>query len=291
MKTITLLNDQISLEMSEDFGGKLVSIKDDTGFEFLFQSPVETYRTPKQGEAFADYDPSGLDECFPTIDECQFADIHYPDHGDIWPVAWVHKKKDGILRSKVHSQSTGLLFRRQIQLVENTIHLEYSVENPSDSEKYYLRAQHGLLDLKEDMQLLLPYPQSSALNVIDGEDYPFDITALSKYPEGDCYKFYNRFPLEGGSCEVLYPLHNRSLRFKFDPEKLPYLGVWITTGGFHGHRNLAIEPSNGFYDAVDRAVENGLKPIEVGQIHSWTIQIEVRKEDGDGRTQIQSTLK
>lgn len=46
-------------------------------------------------------------------------------------------------------------------------------------------------------------------------------------------------------------------RLKYDARKLPYLGVWITAGGFRGDYNCALEPSSGYYDDIRTARENG----------------------------------
>ena len=47
----------------------------------------------------------------------------------------------------------------------------------------------------------------------------------------------------------------------YDVKKLPYLGVWITAGGFEGDYNCALEPSNGFYDGIGRAEKNCRLPV------------------------------
>ena len=60
----------------------------------------------------------------------------------------------------------------------------------------------------------------------------------------------------------------------YDAQALPYLGVWITAGGYRGDCNCALEPSTGFYDGISRARENGsLKVIKPGEIFSFTLEI------------------
>ena len=43
---------------------------------------------------------------------------------------------------------------------------------------------------------------------------------------------------------------------EWDNNVLPYLGFWITAGGFRGDYNCAWEPSSGYYDSVSRALRN-----------------------------------
>ncbi len=56
----------------------------------------------------------------------------------------------------------------------------------------------------------------------------------------------------------------------WDKDKLPYLGFWITDGGFRGDYNCALEPSTGYYDSIDIATKNGkvsyLLPNEVFEL-------------------------
>jgi len=42
----------------------------------------------------------------------------------------------------------------------------------------------------------------------------------------------------------------------FDKDKMPYLGFWITEGGFRGDYNCALEPTNAFYDDIATAKTN-----------------------------------
>lgn len=70
--------------------------------------------------------------------------------------------------------------------------------------------------------------------------------------------------------ESLFGLHYKKEKFKytvkFDKEVNPCLGIWITKGGYKGEYSCALEPSNGFYDSIKLAAENGgyqkITPLE-----------------------------
>lgn len=62
-------------------------------------------------------------------------------------------------------------------------------------------------------------------------------------------------------CGFYYPSHGICCMLHYDIRKLPYLGVWVTAGGFGGDHNCALEPSNGFYDGIGKAGENGRLPV------------------------------
>ena len=39
-----------------------------------------------------------------------------------------------------------------------------------------------------------------------------------------------------------------TLTYRYDADKVPYLGVWKTQGGYRGDYNIALEPCTGVYD-------------------------------------------
>ncbi len=65
---------------------------------------------------------------------------------------------------------------------------------------------------------------------------------------------------------------------QYDPLVHPYLGVWITKGGFKGEYNCALEPSNGFYDSLALAYENKKIPLlKARGEDQWTIFIQIKE--------------
>ena len=49
--------------------------------------------------------------------------------------------------------------------------------------------------------------------------------------------------------------------YRYDADKVPYLGVWKTQGGYRGDYNIALEPCTGVYD--DLYVANKIKKAAV----------------------------
>ena len=70
-------------------------------------------------------------------------------------------------------------------------------------------------------------------------------------------KYYVDQKVKTGFCGYRYPSQGLRCTFRYDPEKLPYLGLWITAGGFRGDYNCALEPANGYYDSIPKAAESG----------------------------------
>lgn len=262
MKTISLENSFIKIIVSDEYGAKILSIlSKEENFNFVFEKNEDQYRKPNYGDSFEDYDTSGIDECFPTIDSCKFDGKTYTDHGDLWTEKWDNSLEDGKIISKVQSKSSGLNFKRTLSLEEKSLVMDYKIENPNDYPVYYLYTIHPLLKFYEDTVLELPYKKDGYINVMDEKDSNFHIEKLKEYKDKKAYKFYNKEALEYSYASLFHEDKNLGLRIDFDKEKFPYFALWVTKGGFKGEYNLAFEPCNGYYDSLDRAVSNGLRPL------------------------------
>ncbi len=105
-----------------------------------------------------------------------------------------------------------------------------------------------------------------------------DIKYLKNYRDKEAYKFYFEGDLEKGQVGLDYTKDRVQYLIKYQTKINPYLGVWITKGGFKGEYNCALEPSNGFYDSVSLAYENQKLPLVQGQEeHKWTVFIEIKE--------------
>lgn len=76
------------IEIVPELGAKIVSIVyKPTGKEWLLDSGNRLLQQPEYGSTFVDWDMSGWDECFPTIESCMIGidrKIQLPDHGELW---------------------------------------------------------------------------------------------------------------------------------------------------------------------------------------------------------------
>jgi hypothetical protein len=61
------------------------------------------------------------------------------------------------------------------------------------------------------------------------------------------------------------------LTFRWDPESLPYLGLWFDKRVRDAEARIAIEPTNGYYDDAARAAKAGTVAIVSpdAPLHWW----------------------
>lgn len=280
MDCIVMENNSLCLKVIPEIGFKISSLVYKNK-EFLFQPSNLKYTIPNFRDSFSDYDTSGLDEMIPTIDSCIYENgLLIPDHGDVWSIPWNVEINNNVLIGKVNLKSIPLEFEKRIRFDnDNLIRMDYSVKNASLEEHSYLWALHGLNNFDDDTEILLPEGINRMLDVINNkviEENIEDLLDLSKYEDKMFYKYYVLDELNSGNCGLYYKACGLKYMIKFDKNVNPYLGVWITKGGFKGEYNCALEPSNGFYDSLKLAKENGkyerIMPLEE---KNWTIYIEI----------------
>jgi hypothetical protein len=145
------------------------------------------------------------------------------------------------------------------------------------------------------MELSFPYGTNHVINVQSsdllgniGNVYPYPIAEdlsgqrflfnkVKPVSSRSTNKYYVLGKIEQGTCGAYYPDRNIRYTLFFDKEKLPYLGFWVTAGGFRGDYNCALEPTNGFYDNIETAKKNNkLYFLSPGQSLQFSLQMELK---------------
>ncbi len=297
LDALKIENDKLSVIVIPELGGKIASvIKKNKNFEYYFQHKKEIFLKPKLNSNFAEFDASGFDDCFPTVDSCSVGIngkmLNYPDHGEVWSKVMTYEIAGNILKLSCISEILSYTYEKCITLEDETLLLNYKINNTGSESFPCIWTMHGLLNCEEDMEIFLPPGTESVANVQPGEifgepgkvySYPLavlkdgNIYHLNKIKPEDSHKtekFYVNGDITIGECGVYYPSKDLNCKICFNPEELPYLGLWITEGGFRGDYNLALEPSNGFYDSIDIAAKNNkLKRLNSGDLLEFNCKI------------------
>ncbi|CUH94788.1 hypothetical protein P22_0854 [Propionispora sp. 2/2-37] len=300
MNALQLENEWLRIVVIPELGGKVASMyKKDKQFELLFQHKENTYRKPGRYAAFVEYDAAGFDDAFPSIDSGRVLvgnrELEYPDHGEIWTAEFSYSIESGD-RVRLTFQSPVFPYRYQKQLVlqEKTLLVRYAITNTGDAAFPCIWAMHCLLRCEEDMEIEFPPGTQKVLNVQDSEilgsagqihSYPFTqgkdgreyrLDRVLPAVSGSTKKYYCYGPVQEGHCGVYYPTQKVRYRVSFDKEKLPYVGFWVTEGGFRGDYNCALEPANGYYDAIAIAEKNNaLYRLAPAETLSFAIAMEL----------------
>jgi galactose mutarotase-like enzyme len=298
-QAIKLENQFIKVIILPIMGGKVASLyRKDKEFELLYQNRELTYRKPKFNDKFSNYDASGFDDAFPTIDEAMVniggkSEV-YPDHGEIWSSSFTYK----ITSEKVMLKCEGTVIKyeyiKTFSLSEDNLMIDYEIINKSNEDFPCIWTMHGLINCEEDMELLFPKNTKEVVNVSESINlgqvgkvhaYPLTLTEEGKVfklnkvlplSSNNMEKYYVKGAVEEGCCGAYYPSKDVTYRLHYDKEKLPYLGFWVTEGAYRGDYNCALEPSNGYYDSIEIArKEDKLCVIKPKESLRFSLRLEV----------------
>lgn len=300
MDAVKIENSFLSVVIIPEIGGKIASVfRKDKNFELLFQNKEEIYKTPEIYAPFDQYDAAGFDDAFPTIDKSSVMaagkNIEYPDHGEIWSAKFEYKINDETVMLKYDSRILDYSYKKNIHLQDDRVIVEYSIQNSGKTEFPCIWAMHCLINCEKDMQLLFPEGTDKVINVHQSR-YLGEINRVHSYPvtkdiNGNSIhldrilkssaeneeKYYVLGKIKQGKCGAYYPSKDVTYNVYFEKDKLPYVGFWVTEGGFRGDYNCAMEPTNGFYDSIDIASrENKLQVLKPGETLQFKIEIELK---------------
>lgn len=297
---ITLENEQLSLAFRPDLGGKMISlVHRASGHDFL-QKPPEPergYRSAGYGARFDQFDTSGFDECLPTVAPCRLAGAELPDHGEVWSVPWTCERDGDALLMQVRGTALPYALTRRVHLRRSTVVLDYELASTGASPFPWLWSAHPLLAVEPDARILLPEDVGSVyVNASVDEDlgrhgdivsWPIarrrdgtnrDLSWLAPRSVALADKLFTP-RLTRGWCAVYLPRPDLHLAFRFDPEVVPYVGLWICQGGWPEdrppkHYTVALEPCTGRPDSLAEAAARGeAQLLEPGATRRWTLEL------------------
>ncbi|KIL43996.1 hypothetical protein KP77_29450 [Jeotgalibacillus alimentarius] len=301
LKALILENEALKAVILPDFGGKVASFYDKKAdYEWFFQSSLDQLPMPHYGSAFGEYTPSGYDDMFPGIDEGPHPmnNRKVPDHGEVWSMVWdIEEKLDNGVTLQVASPVFPYILRKTITLLDDGLEFRYRAINTGEEPFAYIWAPHALLNMNEHTRIELPPECDEIISVEQHTDHlgpwgtyhPYPITTSEKTkeqldlsrmepPEAETVeKFYFAKKLESGWCRTVQEDLKRELYYSFDPDKIPYLAIWKTQGGYQGDYNFALEPCTGMYDDVYVANKiDRVAKIPSESEHIWVFTMTVK---------------
>jgi galactose mutarotase-like enzyme len=302
-----LHNETMRLEVLPELGGKIASMSLTGAGGTLLQGPLRPYEPRTATIPFDHADGSGWDECLPSIGPCTVSygdgqSARIEDHGDVWRLVWtVDEAEDAHLRMHVECTSLPLRFERTLRLDGPALHVEYAVKNTGEASVPYGWSIHPLFAIQPYDRILLPpsvktvkaeasangrlgapgseHPWPHTVNSNDGE--PLDLSVTGSIDDGVGDKLVIPSPAEGWCALERKTLRTR-LTLHFDPQALPWLGLWICYGGWpeggSGPKGytVAIEPCTLPVDSLTESLSRGGGvSLDAGEEKRWSLRIEL----------------
>lgn len=303
IKSIVIENEFLKINILPEYGGKMASlINKGNNREILFQSQSEKLEIPEYSSSFSEYDSSGFDEVFPSINAClypdgEYIDLKIPDHGEVWAMPWEASISEDEVLLSVSSQKFNYSIEKKIRLNKNKVEIKYIIKNLGEHDFKFIWTPHALLNCTTESRIIVPNRLNKVMNVEEqtehlGEwgsihDYPMTLSAktndlidLSKVEGrevGNCEKFYFLETMKKDeACGVDFPDTGDRIIYRYDTEKVPYLGIWKTQGGYRGDYNIALEPCTGVYDDLNLAAKLKKVPVLKGNsTYEWNFSMEI----------------
>ncbi len=273
-----------------EVGAKIGQIHDRHTKQDLLIAPRRPYRTiPIDGD-WLQHDTSGMDDCFPNVaqgfyPQAPWSATHLPDLGEWTHGVWDVAEADA---TKVVLQRTGnalpYFATKTVRFLdERSIEFSYIVENRGAGPIRYLWSAHPLISVAGAFRLELP-PGDLAFRTFpsDRQVRPWPVyqgTDLSRQwiPRGDTLKvFVTGF--SGGWCALHLPSH--SLRFTFDIQSVPVLGLWFNHYGFPAGEEtfqcIAVEPCTSPSDLLDELDPSAYPILLPGESAQWSLRLNIQ---------------
>ncbi len=304
LNSIVIENQYLRCEWLPEYGSKLVSLKSNKDGDFcelLHQAKTPILRLPEYGADFTEFDMSGFDECFPTIDQCQFpcghkCGITVPDHGELWTLAWeVVDYSDSEITFAVVSPQFGYRLEKCITLKNETLVSRYQLTLIDNQTKLpFIWTPHVLFQVNPNLRFIIPSHMDQIVTVSDNagalgnnrtvhpypntrdlDQKPLDLSTIDSEDARNCEKYYflntllpgDQFGFRDDYHEVIISVPS---------DKVPYLGIWKNQGGFNRDYNFALEPCTGIYDnLMDSYNQHSCAMIHRGEIYQWNFAIRV----------------
>lgn len=299
-KAISIGSDKAVFTFIPAHGGNMCSATLD-GKEFMIQRPEEKYMTVEWGGDMTKAECSGMDDMFPTIDICHYEKFPWKgaelaDHGEVWNLpADVEIKEDKVCLT-FHGVRLPYVFHKDISMKDdNTVRIDYTVENPTAFDMDYLWACHTMLQAEPGLKLEVPecckiaqavFKENGTIgNYGDEFSYPVHVSPedgkeydLSVMGEPRCAneKYYFRDAVNEGYCAIEHT-DGRRFEMRFPEKEVPYIGILQNYGCFRGMYNIFLEPCSAPFDRPD--VANCLKKgsvIPANSSKKWFVEITVK---------------
>ena len=306
MENVVIRSGDCAVTFLPSFGGKIASIIV-RGRELL-QTPLAPYGPRTQTMIFEEADASGWDECLPTVDACTVdtaaGPVPIPDHGDLWRVPWELGASSSLCASfRARCFSLPLELQRTSTLLATEVgwrlRTDYQVANTSDGPVPWSWTAHPSFTAEAGDRILLPesihelrlaYSRGGRLGQLNARvSWP-----VASLPQGGSTDLSLAQALESAIGEKLFagpltanenwaalerPRAGLRIRFRFDVEATPYLGLWLCYGGWPDRPGpkqtcVTLEPSTTAFDSLAQTGPWS-RVLAPGQSFSWLMIVEI----------------
>jgi galactose mutarotase-like enzyme len=195
--------------------------------------------------------------------------------------------------------SRALRFSKELSLNDETLCIAYRTENIGSTVQSFLYACHPLFAVSAGDTIFLPREVHDLRLDYSRGNRIGSTGATIAWPEsqsgirldvagspgsGTAEMFYTH-RLTEGCCGIYRRAAGQTLDIWFDPQRLPYLGLWLCYGGWpdggSGPRQyaVALEPTTSACNTLSAAERSGSAvTLDAGKTFDWEIRFRIRNQ-------------
>ena len=292
---------QIEVEVRPAEGGRIASLLSLASGQQFLTAARSSERSLEAGMD-ADFQQgacAGIEECLPTVGRCgdSTSGGPVPDHGDFWQIPWSVQEQDAhgcVLAAEGFSRP--LHFQKRIEVLGDTLRIEYTIRNVGTEPQSFLYACHPLFAVEAGDRILLPdgvttlrldyrnaewpdardgtvsWPRTAAGEVLD--------RVLSEDAKVAAMLYTGR--IQTGACGIERAATGERLLLEYEHRKLPYLGVWLCYAGWPENGSayrqyaVALEPTTASRNTLQEAQAAGEAiPLAAGEEYRFWIAFRI----------------
>lgn len=259
-------------------GGKIVSLMDRTGREWLAQPVTPVAPPARRGTLFTRAEMAGWDECAPSITACTVNGVELPDHGELWTEVF-----DVVgVTTTARGRSFDYQFERCVEPTATGLRLSYRAEARRDRVPF-LWAAHPQFVSPAGSKVRLRDDVKTVVDVMSTQPRPLpwgrELATIDTVPYGRSRKIYVD-PDNPVFDAVLVRPDGAELRLSWSHE-CAYLGIWFDRCAYSRAPVIALEPCTGYFDSLETAINaNRVTVLEPGRALEWWIDLEVSQRPG-----------
>ncbi len=310
--TICLSNGRMSVSVLPQLGGKIHEIIDmRSGRDWLWKNPHIPLRHPSPNMNYdKELDSGGWDEILFSIEPC---DLELPggdhfsigDHGSVVDKPWqnietgINVAGEAVCKLSVEGHTPHFKLVRKMVLHADQPRLEclYRLTNTGNQPWPWLWCAHPLFAVEDDMCIDIQNGQPIRLMQADQALIDADLFwPISRSTQGEKVNLAHIFEKTAKPETFCAKLYVRSanklslgtrdgaegLSLTYDPEKLPWLGLWVNKNGWSGcgsepYMNLGLEPATTAHESLAEAVAQGhAEFLEPGESKDWSLTVALK---------------
>jgi hypothetical protein len=288
-QSFTLENGALRASVIPSLGGRIWDLIDCTRERQWIWHRDDVKLAPAQlGSSYDDVWAGGWEELFPNDAPGGFGGRTLPDHGEWWVKDWdVADSSAGDTASLTLAAETEVIrarCRKEIRLdgSSKTLQVSYRIESLEPEPFHFLFKQHLPIAITPRCRLsmpggrVVPVDPAFGTRVRDAAGFDWHQAAaasdgidLSRIPSRDSREREFVYVLDApeGWCGVDDLERGATLRFSFDRDRVPFVWLFLSYGGWRDCYTAVLEPCTNFPKDLGEAVARGhtavLHPGEV----------------------------